>query len=277
MAERETIYTPANGLSAARLLSALPCVYAVAVSNWRVAAAAFFFAVATDMADGPLARRRGEASRVGGLIDHSADALFCIAVLGALAWTGLYPALLPFLIAGAFAQYVADSRVLAGQKLRTSRIGRYNGIAYFVLAGIPIVREIAFGWSSPSDALLLGAGWILAAIDNHVSMVDRAAGAHSRKTASERGCRRVTRGSLLGTRVVRRILARWQGPLCRACHFGKSTAGVDSCPSIAEISKPLSNTLGARLEQKTCRMINRKRSTAWVKRLGGSVRPELPA
>lgn len=172
MAERETIYTPANGLSAARLLSALPCVYAVAVSNWRVAAAAFFFAVATDMADGPLARRRGEASRVGGLIDHSADALFCIAVLGALAWTGLYPALLPFLIAGAFAQYVADSRVVAGQKLRGSRLGRYNGIAYFVLAGIPITRN-AFGWSSPSDALLLGAGWILAA-STIMSMVDRA-------------------------------------------------------------------------------------------------------
>ena len=171
MAERETIYTPANGLSAARLLSALPCVYAVAVSNWRVAAAAFFFAVATDMADGPLARRRGEASRVGGLIDHSADALFCIAVLGALAWTGLYPALLPFLIAGAFAQYVADSRVVAGQKLRGSRLGRYNGIAYFVLAGTPIVRNL-LGWSWPSDALLHGIGWIFVAM-TVVSIIDR--------------------------------------------------------------------------------------------------------
>ena len=101
MAERETIYTPANGLSAARLLSALPCVYAVAVSNWRVAAAAFFFAVATDMADGPLARRRGEASRVGGLIDHSADALFLhCGSRRARMDRACTPALLPFLIAG---------------------------------------------------------------------------------------------------------------------------------------------------------------------------------
>ena len=171
MAARHHIYTPANGLSAARLLSALPCAYAVAAANWRLAAAAFFFAVATDIADGPLARRRGEVSVFGGLIDHAADALFCIAVLGALASTGLYPALLPFLIAGAFAQYVADSRVLAGQKLRTSRIGRYNGIAYFVLAGTPIVRNL-LGWSWPSDALLHGLGWIFVAT-TAVSMIDR--------------------------------------------------------------------------------------------------------
>ena len=171
MAARKTIYTPANGLSAARLLSALPCVYAVAVSNWGVAAAAFLFAVVTDMVDGPLARRRGEASRIGGLIDHAADALFCIAVLGALASTGTYPALLPFIIAGAFLQYVADSRVLAGQELRASRIGRYNGIAYFVLVGTPIMRNL-LGWSWPSDALLQGIGWVFV-VTTAISMIDR--------------------------------------------------------------------------------------------------------
>ena len=171
MPTRESLYTPANCLSAVRLLSALPCAYAVAVADWGIAAAVFFFAVATDIIDGPLARRRGEASRVGGLIDHSADALFCVAVLGALAATGLYPALLPFIIAAAFAQYVTDSRALAGEKLRASRIGRYNGIAYFVLVGTPIVRNL-LGWSWPSDALLLGAGWVFVAT-TAVSMIDR--------------------------------------------------------------------------------------------------------
>ena len=171
MAARKTIYTPANGLSAARLLSALPCVYAVAVSNWVLAAGAFLFAVATDLVDGPLARRRGEASRIGGLIDHAADALFCIAVLGALASTGTYPALLPLIITGAFLQYVADSRVLAGKELRASRIGRYNGIAYFVLAGTPIMRNL-LGWSWPPDALLHGIGWALV-VTTAVSMIDR--------------------------------------------------------------------------------------------------------
>lgn len=171
MAAKETIYTPANGLSAARLLSALPCVYAVATSNWGIAAAAFVFAIVTDMIDGPLARRRGEASRTGGLIDHSADALFCIAVLAALVMTGLYPVVLPFMIAAAFLQYVADSRVLAGKKLRASHIGRYNGIAYFVLAGTPIIRNL-MGWSWPSDTILHGIGWVFVAT-TAVSMIDR--------------------------------------------------------------------------------------------------------
>ena len=168
---RASIYTPANGLSAARLLSALPCVYAVTVADWGIAAAVFLFAVVTDFIDGPLARRRGEASRIGGLIDHSADALFCVAVLGALAAAGLYPLLLPVIIAVAFAQYVADSRVLAGRKLRASRLGRYNGIAYFVLAGTPIVRNL-LGWSWPSDGVLQGLGWIFVAT-TAVSMIDR--------------------------------------------------------------------------------------------------------
>lgn len=171
MASRHHIYTPANGLSAARLLSALPCVYAIATSNSGIAAAAFVFAIATDAIDGPLARRRGEASRIGGLIDHSADALFCIAALAALASTGVYPVVLPFIIAAAFVQYVADSRVFAGKELRASRIGRYNGIAYFVLAGAPIARNL-MGWSWPSDALLHGIGWIFVAT-TAVSMIDR--------------------------------------------------------------------------------------------------------
>ena len=171
MAERHHIYTPANGLSAARLLLALPCVYAVTTSAWGIAAGAFVFAVAADMIDGPLARRRGEASRTGGLIDHSADALFCIAVLAALAMADLYPVLLPFMIAAAFAQYVVDSRVFAGKELRASRIGRYNGIAYFVLAGTPIMRNL-MGWSWPSDAVLQGIGWVFV-VTTTVSMIDR--------------------------------------------------------------------------------------------------------
>ena len=141
------------------------------MSNWGLAASAFLFAVATDMVDGPLARRRGEASRIGGLIDHAADALFCIAVLGVFASTGTYPVLLPFIISGAFLQYVADSRVLAGRELRASRIGRYNGIAYFVLVGTPIVRNL-LGWSWPSDALIHGIGWVFVAT-TAISVIDR--------------------------------------------------------------------------------------------------------
>ena len=43
------------------------------------------------------------------------------------------PLVLPGLVAAAFVQYTLDSRALAGQRLRASALGRWNGIAYFVL------------------------------------------------------------------------------------------------------------------------------------------------
>ena len=99
---------------------------------------------------------------MGGLIDHGVDALFCITAIAALAANGLAPAILPILIAAAFLQYMADSRALAGRPLRASRLGRYNGIAYYALVGIPVVRD-GLGLAWPVDALVVGLGWLLAA------------------------------------------------------------------------------------------------------------------
>ena len=48
------------------------------------------------------------------------------------------PLLLPILVLGSFLQYVLDSKALSGHKLRTSFLGRTNGIAYYVLASICI-------------------------------------------------------------------------------------------------------------------------------------------
>ena len=171
MRPRRHWLTAANALSAVRLACAPGCVWAVAGLQWRIAAGLFVLAVVTDLLDGPVARRRGEVSPLGGLVDHATDAIFCTTVLGALAFADLVPLPLPVLVAAAFLQYTADSKALAGKALRTSRIGRYNGIAYFVLAGVPIVRN-ALGWAWPSDAIVLALGWILVAT-TLVSMFDR--------------------------------------------------------------------------------------------------------
>ena len=107
--------------------------------------------MATDLADGPLARRRGTVSALGGVLDHTADALFVAVTLWALAYVeaqqgmDLVPGILPLFIVLAFAQYLLDSRALRGKPLRGSWLGRANGIAYFVLAGVVIWRE-ALGW-----------------------------------------------------------------------------------------------------------------------------------
>ncbi len=137
-----------------------------------VALALFVWAVATDFADGRLARRRGQASSLGGLLDHSTDAFFCSVGLGALAWEGIVPVALPFLVAAAFLQYMLDSRSIAGRRLRASVLGRWNGIFYFVMVGIPVVRDaLGIGW--PGPGLVMAIGWALVA-STVASMADRA-------------------------------------------------------------------------------------------------------
>ena len=118
--------------------------------------------MATDLLDGPVARRFGEASPLGGLLDHGADAALVVAGLGALALRGALPALLPVLVAAAFLQYVLDSRALAGRRLRASGLGRANGVAYFVLLGIPVVQG-ALGLAWPAAETVRALGWLLVA------------------------------------------------------------------------------------------------------------------
>lgn len=166
--------TPANALTALRLASAPLLAASVAQGAAPAACALFALAVATDFFDGRLARRRGQASPFGGLLDHATDAAFVVAGLGALAWRAVVPAPLPFLVAAAFLQYLIDSRAHTGRRLRASRLGRWNGIAYFALLGAPVVRD-ALGLAWPSPGIVRGLGWVLVAT-TVASMGDRLRG-----------------------------------------------------------------------------------------------------
>ncbi|MBW2391280.1 MAG: CDP-alcohol phosphatidyltransferase family protein [Deltaproteobacteria bacterium] len=161
----------ANALTLTRLLATPVCGYLVLEARDLEAVMVFALAVATDFADGPMARKFGGSSAFGALLDHGTDALFVIVGLAALVSRGFVPALLPPLIGLAFIQYTLDSQALAGQRLRASALGRWNGILYFVLLGTPIIRN-SLGWSRPSDATILLLGWLLLAA-TAASMVDR--------------------------------------------------------------------------------------------------------
>jgi CDP-diacylglycerol--glycerol-3-phosphate 3-phosphatidyltransferase len=153
------------------LVIVVPCVIAILQQAWLVASACFAYAVASDFGDGAVARRRGETSAFGGLLDHSADAVFVVATLSAFATFGDVPWLLPVLIAAAFGQYVWDSAALRGAALRASTLGRWNGIAYFVLAGALVIGHALFAhWPV---GLSVSAGWLLV-ISTGTSMADRA-------------------------------------------------------------------------------------------------------
>ena len=163
--------TRANALSALRLAAAPGLALAIASEHRLAAAAQLVLAIATDFADGAVARRYGEASALGGLVDHATDATLVVLGLGALAWRGQAPPLLAPLVAAAFVQYVLDSRTLAGRPLRASRLGRWNGIAYYVLVATPVVRD-ALGLAWPGASWTNAIGWALVA-STACSMLDR--------------------------------------------------------------------------------------------------------
>ncbi|MBK82182.1 MAG: hypothetical protein CMQ43_14835 [Gammaproteobacteria bacterium] len=164
--------TWANALTALRLLSAGPCAWLAASGRWPEAAALFTFAVATDLLDGPLARRLGQTSALGGIADHATDALFVTAVLGGLAAATPVPWVLPPLIVAAFLQYLLDSRAHTGRPLRASWLGRLNGIGYFVAAGACLYGNL-LGLGAPGDLLVAALAWLLVAT-TLLSMADRA-------------------------------------------------------------------------------------------------------
>ena len=135
----------AHALTAVRLLLAAPFAFwmsrADTASAW-LAAAAIVVAISTDLADGAVARRLGTASAAGRAFDHTSDFLFVTGGLLGGAWRGAFPWLLPALVAVAFAQYVIDSYLLRRQRrLVMSRLGRWNGVLYFVpVCGDVLVR-----------------------------------------------------------------------------------------------------------------------------------------
>jgi phosphatidylglycerophosphate synthase len=168
---RSAWWTRANALTALRLAIAPMLAGSIATGHAGLATALFFAAVVTDFADGPVARRYGESTPLGGLLDHSVDATLCALGLAAHALHGTVPWALPPLVLAAFAQYVIDSKSLVGRPLRASALGRWNGIAYFVAVAVPIVRD-TLGWSWPGAGLV----WWLAAglvATTFVSMGDR--------------------------------------------------------------------------------------------------------
>lgn len=162
--------TWANLLTAIRLILIAPTCWLILERYWPGAAVLFTAAAVSDYFDGKLARRFGQTSATGGLFDHATDALYVTAGCWALAEIGLINPLLPWLIPAAFVQYMLDSKALSGRRLRMSALGRYNGIAYFVVVGTGIGLKL-LGLDLLEPVLAAGA-WLLVAT-TIVSMLDR--------------------------------------------------------------------------------------------------------
>ena len=170
IATHSSFFSAANSLTLARLLSAPLLGWSITKEYWWLAAATMCVAIASDVFDGMLARRRNTASAFGGFFDHATDAIFVSTGAWALAAVNLInPWLWPF-IGIAFIQYTLDSNSLRGQRLRTSKLGKYNGIGYYALISTAVgCQALAslFALSGTHVPLLCG---LLSLLHNAVAM-----------------------------------------------------------------------------------------------------------
>ena len=163
----------ANALTAIRLLLVVPFAFFMAKGDTHSAVwalIAWLVALATDFADGPIARRRGTVSALSGTFDHTSDFLFVVSGIFAGAFRGVFPWILPISITAAFAQYVIDSYWIHRQiKLRGSKLGRYNGMLYFVPPLMDILIRLGARFLQPLLTILI---WVLV-LSTLVSMGQR--------------------------------------------------------------------------------------------------------
>ncbi len=171
--------TRATALTLFRLLLAPAFAFAILDGAPVMASLLFALAVASDFGDGYLARRFGEATPLGGFVDHAVDAVFVTAGAAALAHAGVLPGALPVLIVAAVTQYAIDSRIAAGRPLRSSRLGRWNGVAYYAIVAVPVVRD-ALGLSWPPASVVSALAWVLVA-SSAASMLARGRAAFARR------------------------------------------------------------------------------------------------
>jgi len=166
----KTFLTLANSLSIFRLVVAPVLAWMVLSNRWLTASFLLILAILSDIFDGRIARRKKQDSAFGGLLDHSCDAFLVAVLLFVLSKTHGIPLFLPLLVLGSFLQYVLDSKALSGHKLRTSFLGRSNGIAYYVLASICIFTE-GLGINFSGNLFIVFA-WVLIS-STAVSMSER--------------------------------------------------------------------------------------------------------
>jgi len=163
----------ANALTAVRLFLVLPFAFFMAKGDERsaiFALAVWVVAVITDLLDGPTARRRGTVTPMSGAFDHTSDFLFVTCGLFGGAVRGAFPWILPVLIVAAFAQYVIDSYwIHRRSKLRGNKLGRYNGILYFVPTIMDILVRMGVVFLQPLLTILV---WLLV-LSTLVSMGQR--------------------------------------------------------------------------------------------------------
>jgi phosphatidylglycerophosphate synthase len=160
-------------VTAIRLLLVVPFAMCMARGDARSAVFALIMwtvAVITDYLDGLIARRTGITSAWVCTFDHTTDFLFVTGGLFGGVYSGAFPWLLPMLIVMAFSQYTIDSYWIHRERnLRGSKLGRYNGLAYYAPPCMECFIRFGWHWMQPLLSILV---WALV-LSTATSMTER--------------------------------------------------------------------------------------------------------
>ena len=137
--------TAANALTLLRAVAVVPIVWAIAADQRVIALALFGLAAASDALDGFLARRSGNVSARGTLLDPLADKVLVIGTLAGLAAVGTgWPVAVVTALTALREGIVAFVRVRAfarGVQLPADRLSKLKTAAQMIGVALIIVGE----------------------------------------------------------------------------------------------------------------------------------------
>ena len=153
----------ADAVSLSRVALMVPLVrFVVAGSPWALAVLAAI--VASDLLDGPIARRLGTAGSRGALIDASCDVFVALSAAIAAGLSDARYLGLAAIMSMAFLSYGALSLIIG--RFAYTRLGRYDGAVSYGLIAVASARPLlaAIGVAPAAEWIFLGISALFLAV-----------------------------------------------------------------------------------------------------------------
>jgi phosphatidylglycerophosphate synthase len=136
--ERILLYLP-SAFTALRLTCLPFFIFSMNAQQMLLADTLFLSAIASDFADGFLARKLGKSTKFGASFDIFVDFSFVFGVFLYFVFAGYYPAWILLLIGAMFAQFVVTSKLT---KTRFDPIGKYYGSLLYGAIGLTVLFPV---------------------------------------------------------------------------------------------------------------------------------------
>jgi CDP-diacylglycerol--glycerol-3-phosphate 3-phosphatidyltransferase len=157
--------TAANALTLFRAVALVPIIWAIAADQHAIALGLFVLAAASDAVDGLLARRFGNVSARGALLDPLADKVLVIGTLGGLTAVGAgWPVAVVTALTALREGIVALLRLRAsarGIALPADRLAKFKTAAQMIGVALIIVGERPW---PVAGAALVGLAFLLSLV-----------------------------------------------------------------------------------------------------------------